>query len=205
MAFLTDADRERIADAVTAAETKTTGEFVTVLAREADDYMYIPTLVAAAIVFLISGIVLLAPIELYATDFFAGQLAGLIVLTLLFRWPPLKMRLVPRTVRHERARRLAHQMFLDLGLSSTRERTGVMLFVAVGERYVEILADRGVHEHVDNAEWERIVADFAAQVKSGRITDGFIGAIDACTDIMAKHFPGNPDDTNELPNRLVEI
>jgi len=42
-------------------------------------------------------------------------------------------------------------------------------------------------------------------VKSGRITDGFIGAIDACTDIMAKYFPGNPDDTNELPNRLVEI
>ena len=80
-----------------------------------------------------------------------------------------------------------------------------MLFVAVGERYVEILADRGVHEHVDNAEWERIIADFTAQVKSGRITDGFIGAIDACTDIMAKYFPGNPDDTNELPNRLVEI
>jgi len=205
MAILTDADRRRIEKAIEDAETKTSGEFITVIAGESDDYLYVPTLAAACIVFLLSGVVLMLPLGFGLLEFYAGQIVAFIALALVFRWPRAKMLLVPKAVKQRRASRLAHQMFLDLGLSSTKERTGVLLFVSAAERYVEIIADRGIQQHVDNAVWERIVAAFVADVRGGRIADGFVEAIEACTKVMAEHHPWHADDVNELPNRLIEI
>ena len=205
MPFLGDAEKARIEEAVRQAETKTTGEFVTVIAAKSSDYLYLPTLAAAGIVLLLSGLVLLLPLDPRIDIFYAGQVVAFIVIALAFRWPPLTMALIPRSEQEERARRHAHQLFLDLGLSSTKDRTGVLLFVSIAEHYVEIIADRGVQAHVDPAVWDRIVADFTAKVRAGRIVDGFIAAIAACTAVMAEHHPGSPDDVNELPNRLIEI
>jgi putative membrane protein len=207
MARLTESDRERIAEAVRRAETKTSGEFVTVIAEASSAYWEIPTLAAAIIVFILSGFVLSLPLPgaVGLKEFYAGQVTVFIVLALLFRWMPLRMALVPKAVKRRRAQRLAHQQFLDLGLSSTRERTGVMLFVSVAEHYVEIIVDRGVQQHLDNATWERIIADFVADVRADRITDGFVKAIETCTDTIARHHPWHSGDVNELPNRLVQI
>ena len=99
----------------------------------------------------------------------------------------------------------AHQLFLDLGLASTRDRTGVLFFVSAAEHYVEIIADRRVRESVDDATWERTIADFAATVREGRIADAFVAAIDSCTEVLAVHLPPRPGDINELPNRLIEV
>ncbi|MCP5363677.1 MAG: TPM domain-containing protein [Hyphomicrobiales bacterium] len=205
MTFLSEDDRTRIEQAVAEAEKKTSAEFVTVIARAADDYLYIPTLVAACVVLILSGLALMLPVDFGLVDYYAAQVVGFVGLALLFRWTPLKMRIIPQSVKRRRARLLAHQAFLDLGLSSTKGRTGVMLFVAAAEHYVEILADRGINENVGDDVWPDIVADFVNQVRSGCVADGFIGAIGACTDVMAKHHPWTADDTNELPNRLVEL
>ena len=131
--------------------------------------------------------------------------AMLVILNLPLIGIWVKMLLVPRAVKQRRASRLAHQLFLDLGLSSTKERTGVLLFVSAAEHYVEIIADRGIQQHVDNAVWDGIVAAFVADVRGGRIADGFVEAIEACTKVMAEHHPWHADDVNELPNRLIEI
>jgi putative membrane protein len=205
MEMLTDADRRRIEKAIEDAETRTTGEFITVVAGESDDYLYVPTLAAACVVFLLSGAVLMLPLDFGLLEFYAGQIFAFIALALAFRWPRVKMLLVPRAVKQRRASRLAHQLFLDLGLSSTKERTGVLLFVSAAERYVEIIADRGIQQHVDDAVWEGIVADFVRRVRDRNIADGFVEAIDACTKVMAEHHPWHADDVNELPNRLIEI
>lgn len=205
MPFLDEADKSRIEEAIRQAETKSSGEFVTVIAAKSSDYLYLPTLAAAGIVLLLSGLILLLPFEPRIDLFYAGQVAAFILLTLAFRWPPLKMALVPRSLQEERARRHAHQLFLDLGLSSTKDRTGVLLFVSVAEHYVEIIADRGIQEHADPAVWDRIVVNFTTKVRAGRVADGFIDAIAACTEVMAEHHPWHPGDINELPNRLIEI
>jgi putative membrane protein len=115
------------------------------------------------------------------------------------------MALVPRSLQEEQARRHAHQLFLDLGLSSTKDHTGVLLFVSVAEHYVEIIADRGIQAHADTKVWDAIVADFTAKVRAGQVAEGFIAAIKACTAVMAEHHPWHPGDVNELPNRLIEI
>lgn len=205
MAFLTGEDRTRIEAAVAAAERKTSAEFVTVIASAADDYLHVPILAAAALAFLLSGFCLLLPLDFSHVEFYAGQVALFIGAALILQWRPLRMVLVPKAEKTVRARRLAHEQFLELGLSSTKDRTGVMLFVSVAEHYVEILADRGVHAHVSAAVWDRIIADFTQAIRAGRVADGFVQAIEACAHAMAGPCPWHEDDRNELPNRLVEI
>lgn len=205
MAFLTAQDRTRIEAAVAAAERQTSGEFVTVIAARADDYRHVPILAAAALAFLLSGLWLLLPVDFTHVEFYAGQVVLFIGAAALLHWQPVRMALVPKAEKVLRARRLAHEQFLELGLSSTQDRTGVMLFVAVAEHYVEILADRGVHARVGTDVWERIIADFTRTIRSGHVADGFVQAIEACAGAMAGPCPGRAADRNELPNRLVEL
>ena len=205
MAFLSEEDRRRIEAAVGDAEGRTTGELVTVIAEASGRYRYMPTLIAASAVFVLSGLVLLLPIPRDFGAFYAGQVFGFIGLAVGLNWRPLRFRLVPRSVKRRQAHLLAHEQFLDLGLSSTANRTGLMLFVSVAERYVEIIADRGIREKVDDGVWRAIVDAFIFEVRAGRIADGFVHAIAACADVLAEHFPWHDGDRNELPNQLIEI
>lgn len=205
MAFVSEHDRKRIEQAIAAAEQRTTGEIVTVIADRSGHYLYLPVLLAAVTVLAGSGIALLLPVPITPNGLYVGQVLGFIAFGLLLTWMPVRMRLTPRSVTRRRAHLLAHEQFLDLGLCSTTNRSAVMLFVSVAERYVEVIADRGIHAKVEADVWERIVAGFVGEVKAGRVADGFVMAIEACAWVLAEHFPSHPDDTNELPNKLVEI
>jgi putative membrane protein len=105
----------------------------------------------------------------------------------------------------ERVARMAREQFLLRGLHRTEARAGVLLFVAVAERRVELIADEGIHARVAPGTWDAIIAGFTAAVREGRIADGFVAAIDAVADSLAAHFPRQPGDVNELPDRLVEL
>jgi putative membrane protein len=207
MPFLTDTDKRRIEAAVAAAEGRTAAEFVTVVARRSGHYLYLPTLAAAAALLLLSGVALIVPWPVTVTvgHFYFGQVLGFIVLYLFFCWWPIRRRIVPKHIQCERARLHAHELFLDLGLATTRDRTGVMLFVSEAEHYVEIIADRGAREAVDDEVWQTTVAQFAADVRRGRTADGFLGAIETCTAVLEARLPPRPGDTDELPNRLIEL
>ena len=90
-------------------------------------------------------------------------------------------------------------------MNRTRGRTGILLFVSVAERYVEILAARGIDEKVPPGTWKEIVAAFTRQVRRGKIADGFVGALTACGAVLISHFPRAADDRNELPDVLIEL
>ena len=207
MPFLTADEKQRIERAVEAAEERTAAELVTVIAASSGRYLYLPTLAAAAATLLLSGLALVAPVPFAFTiqQFYLGQVIGFVVLYGLCRWWPIRRRLAPRHIQRGRARLRAHELFLDLGLAATRDRTGVLFFVSVAERYVEIIADRGVSSLIDDAVWKDTVTDFTAAVRQGRIADGFLEAIEASTRILAERLPRGPYDTNELPNRLVVL
>jgi putative membrane protein len=115
------------------------------------------------------------------------------------------MRLVPLAVKRRQAGRLSREQFHALGLDQTRGRTGILLFVSVAERYVEILADRGIDEKVPPGTWKEIVAAFTPQVREGKIADGFVGALTACGALLISHFPRAAEDRNELPDVLIEL
>ncbi len=204
-AFLSDPDRERIAEAIEAAERRTSGELVTVIAAAADDYRYLPLLWPALLALLLPAVVLTLWPETDAWPLYLIQAATFIVLALIAQLPPVRLALVPAAIKRRRARRLAREQFFDLGLHRTRGRTGVLIFVAVAEHYVEIIADAGIDALVPPGTWEKAVAEFVLRVRSGRIAEGFLAAIGEVGDRLAEHFPRSADDLDELPSRLTEL
>jgi putative membrane protein len=205
MAFLNQAEKDRIAEAIRQAELKTSGELVALIAGASDGYYFIPLLWASLVALMVPGIFWLGGLELDHLRVYELQLGTFLALGILFRWTPLKMRLIPKAVKHMRASRLAREQFFLQGLHLTRDRTGILLFVSVAEHYVELLADQGINERVDPGSWDHIVEEFLRRVRQGRIAEGFLAAVDSCGAALEKHFPRPADDTDELPNHLIEI
>ncbi|SEQ56207.1 putative membrane protein [Faunimonas pinastri] len=204
-AYLDEADHARIAAAVQQAEAHTAGEIFTILAHESDSYRLVP-LLWAALVSLVGGFAtaILWP-GMAAGSLALGQAVVFVILAGLGFIGPLRMHLVPHYQKSERAHRNAMAQFLAQGLQLTEDRTGVLIFVSLAERYAEIVADKNINEQVDAGVWDEILDALITEVRSGAITDGFVHAIESCGTVLAQHFPRQPDDVNELPDRLVEL
>lgn len=203
LAFLSEQEQARVRDAVRRAETATSGQFVTVIASAADGYRFIPTLWAALIALAIPGIGLSAGLSYNLL--YALQVVIFFALALSFRWMPLRVLLIPESVKQRRASRLAREQFMTLGLHRTPNRSGVLFFVSVAERYVEIVADDGVTQVVNEDLWAQIVDKYVLAVREGRVGEGMIEAIDQCTELMAQHFPPGNNEQNLLPDHLIQI
>ncbi len=202
MTLLTQAQATQVAEAIREVELKTDAELVTVLAGQADDYHYIPTLWAAIAALLSPAVLLLTPYWLDLTDVLTLQLAVFIGLAVLLRLPPVLRHIIPRSVKHWRAGNLARRQFLECNLHHTLGETGLLIFVSETERYVEIVADRGISRHVDDSVWEQIVANFTQAVHRGETLKGFLDCIDACGQVCAAHIPPTGQ-RDELSNHLV--
>ncbi len=207
MRYLTDAEKEKISAAIREAEEQSSGELVAVIAESSDDYLYIPVLWAAVIALALPAFWALFHHgwEPFSSRLYLVQVLTFTGLALLFRWPPLKMKLIPKNVKYRRAAALARQEFLTLGLHGTANRAAIMIFVSVAEHYVEIIADRGIDEKVDSGEWQRIVDDFIRHVKNEQFAEGFLKAIYRCKALLVQHFPPGSGGENELPNHLIEL
>ena len=206
MIRFSEQDKARISAAIHEAEQKTSGEFVAVVARASDHYIFLPLLWTAILALLVPGAFLLAGISLSYPHLYDIQLLTFIALAMLFVFAPgLHLYLVPRGVKHSRASRLAKAQFYVQAVHTTSERSGVLLFVSLAERYVEIVADRGIHEKLGDAFWQNVVRNFVQQVRDGQVVDGFVAAVKACGEGMAKHYPPSADDHNELSDGLIEL
>jgi putative membrane protein len=205
MAFLTDEDRQKIASAIAETERTTSGEVVAVVAQAASDYRYVTLLGPALTALLLPTILLTIEPAMSAWTLYLAQAATFIVLALLAHLPPVRMALVPGTMKRRRASRLAREQFFEQRLHLTQGRTGVLIFVSIAEHYVEIIADQGINALVQPGTWDQAVADFVERVRAGRIAEGFLAVVEAVGTRLAEHFPRAADDRDELPNRLVEI
>ena len=205
MAVINAADRQRIQQAIASSEAQFDGELVTIIAAASDTYRYIPTMWAGLLTLLSPWLTLLVVPGLDLFAVLSVQSAVFLVVMLLCHWQPVKMALVPRQVQHQRASRLAHEQFFRQGLHLTRNHNAVLLFVSVAERYVEIIADKGINECVNNECWSEIIDGFTSKVRAGRIADGFLYAIGECTGCMSRHYPPGDEIVNILPDHLIEI
>lgn len=204
--MITDADRTRIADAIRSAETKTTGEIYCVLARNAGAYRLVPVAWAALIAMIVPW-PLIALTEWQAVTIFTLQLVAFIAAAAGLSRPGIRFMIVPGRTKRERAHAAAMRQFWAHGMHKTKDRTGVLIFAAEAERYVEIVADRGINARVTQDVWDGAVAALIDAIKAGKPGDGFVAAIDQCGAVLAAHFPAAPGAVNpdELPDRLVEI
>jgi putative membrane protein len=202
--LLTESQASEVTAAITEVETHTDAELVTVLARQADDYIFIPTLWAALFALVSPGILLVTPFWLDTADILLLQLTIFIVVAWVLRMPAILRRIIPNSVKRWRASNMARRCFLENNLHHTKGESGVLIFVAETERYVEILADRGIDQYVDATRWQSIVDDFTEKLHDRQTLDGFLGAISRCGEILSKHLPAT-EQKNELSNHLIII
>lgn len=227
--LLTSDDHVRITRAIEAAEDQTSGEVFCVLARKVSSYRDVSLGWAGAAALLLP--MLLIPLAFdpawvpgVADSWEAAQLAArdstvarslgayaviqaavFVAVFLLTCIPAVKTLVTPRSLRRSRVRRAALQQFLAHGLQNTPDRTGVLIFAALQERQVEIIADAGIHQKVDQAVWAEAVDALTRAIRAGRAGDGFEAAIAQVGAVLADHFPPRANDPDVLANRLVEI
>lgn len=202
MTLLNEQQLQEVADTIETVEKETDAELVTVLARQADNYRYIPTLWAAVIALLMPALLKLSPFWISENELLMLQWINFIALALLFRIPTVMMKLVPKSVRYWRASNLARRQFLDNNLHHTKGETGVLIFISEAEHYVEIIADRGISQHVSDEQWQNIVNNLTDQIKRKNTMPGLISCINACGELLKQHAPAT-EQKNELPNHLV--
>jgi putative membrane protein len=209
--LLSDTDRQKVMAAVKEAEKLTSGEIVPMVVSAS--YRY-------PMANVIGAVALALPISLILTPLVGGRLwvgtqnmwLFLGFLTLLFvvfheivkRTYWLKRWFISQREMDEEVEEAALTGFYKEGLYRTRDETGVLVFISVFEHKVWILADRGINQKVDKDQWADIVKIIVDGIKHKRAAESICEAVAKIGDLLKKHFPIRPDDTDELINLIVD-
>jgi uncharacterized membrane protein len=101
------------------------------------------------------------------------------------------------------ARQRALEVFSQLRVWDTEANNGVLIYLLLADRDVEIVADRGIASRLEAQVWEDICRTMETAFHRGDFEDGVLRGIAAVTQQLQMHFPARPDDRNELPDRPV--
>ena len=201
---LSPADRQRISAAIQAAERMTSGEIVCVLARSSVEATAL-SIVLAALAALALPWLLVILTTLPVLMILSLQLALFVGLAAILCLPRVRVALLPKATRRAIAHRAAMEQFMLRGIGRTEGRTGVLVFVSLAERYARIVADEAIAQRVAQADWQGAIDALIEHMREGRIADGFVVAIERCGGVLATHFPAQPDERSELPDRIYLI
>jgi putative membrane protein len=197
-------DRERISTAIRAAEAKTSGEIVCVLAQNSSDATALPIFITAAAALALPWL-LVATTAMPVYRILLLQIVLFLALAVLLCLPRVRVALLPRAARRAVAHRVAMEQFAIRGIAHKKDRTGILIFISLAERYARIIADEGIAARVPQSEWQGAVDALVAHMRGGRIADGFLTAIDVCGNELAKHFPRTEASRDELRDRIYLI
>lgn len=103
------------------------------------------------------------------------------------------------------ARLRAVQVFAELGVWDTEANNGVLIYLLLADRQVEIVADRGFHGRISLAQWEAICQEMEVLFARGAFEAGAMVGIERIHALLRQHFPASGANVNELPNRPVRV
>jgi putative membrane protein len=205
MPLLSTAEASTVAEHVARAERGTAGEIVVVLAERSAGYER----QRAAASFTATLLVAIAFYTFVPAIPELWVLCGEAPIMLLCWWvtglSPVTRALVRSGAQRVAVLGRAEQSFIEQGVTETRDRSGVLLFLSEAERRVELLADRGIHERVGTEEWQMLVNEVVKAIREGRAGAGIASAVDAIGARLAQHFPPRADDVNELADEPRRI
>jgi len=204
MKTFSNQERAAISQAISAAESKTSGEIVAVVAAASGRY-YGYAIMWAALAALTVPLPLIFFTKLPVEFIYLAQLAVFAVAVLLVQWRPIRFALVPNGVGRARAHQKAAEQFLAQNLHTTSGRTGMLIYISFAERFAEIIADEGIYKKVPHETWEQLVDTLTRQIGRGERTQGLLDTIEHCGRILSEHFPPGSIDKNELPNHLIVL
>ena len=221
--MLSEDDRARIGEAVRIAEGATSGEIVTIVTDRSDAYHDVGLHYAVLSMLLVP--ILFAAIPLWPDAILARVTSGwgertmpelyillcslMTLVFLIVRYTlaimPLRLALTPKATRRRRVRRRAIMLFKVGTEKRTTGRTGILIYLSMGEHMAEIVADEAIHHSVAETEWGDAMAALIDNVAKGHIADGMVAAVERVGTILSAHLPRAQDDSNELPDRVIEL
>lgn len=224
VSHVSEADHQRVTDAVAAAEAHTDGEIVTVIARQSNDYDDVALVWASAIAFLAMSLVALCP-EFFRAKYdwltggwghelTANEWLGIVIglgaikwigVWLVLLWRPLRLALTPRAIKASRVRARAIDLFKVGTEAKTLGRTGVLLYVSLKEHRADIVADEAIASRVAPTVWGEAMEALIDRIRAGEPGAGMAEAVTRMGAVLAEHFPKSDGNPNELPDRLIEL
>ncbi|MDR6832505.1 MULTISPECIES: hypothetical protein [unclassified Sphingopyxis] len=218
------ADHDIVTVAVAAAEAHTSGEIVTVVAAQSNDYDDVALVWASVIAFIAMSAIALFP-EFYrglydrltggwGYELTANQWLGTVIAVgvlkwiatwLILLWRPLRLALTPRAIKAQRVRARAVDLFKVGTEAKTLGRTGVLLYLSLKEHRADIVADEAIAAKVSADVWGDAMAALIERVRAGQPGAGMAAAVTQMGAVLAEHFPRGSENPNELPDRLIEI
>lgn len=220
--YISEQDRTRIADAITAAEARTMGEILCVLTHERHRYVEWIVTLAAVLAFITPWLATMlgfgperwsalaglwrhgALSEIQTIETYAAvQVILFFLFILALWWSPLAQRFAPAALRRAHLHEVAVHQFLSHGIHLTEGRTGVLIFVSVEDHMAEIVADEAIYSRVSPDHWAETIAALLAGLKNDQPAEGFIAAIALAGDVLATHFPPTGENRNEIENHLI--
>lgn len=221
---LSDADRAKVSAAVASAEAHSAGEIVTIVTGRSDGYTDVA--LAWAIFAAVTALTVLSIWPAHYLGLYdrllgdwgsewthRGVLAlasaiaviKFIAVMLIQQWQPLKFWLIPKIVKAARVRARAVTCFKVGAERRTHGRTGVLIYVSLSEHRAEIVVDAAIAGKVADEVWGEAMAAMLGHIRKGKLADGLVAAVEKVGVVLAEHFPRAEDDTNELPDRLIEV
>jgi uncharacterized membrane protein len=107
--------------------------------------------------------------------------------------------------KRRKARDRAEDLFSLLKVWDTERNSGVLIYVQLVERRIEIVADRGIAAKVEQVEWNAVCREMEKAFRAGRYAEGALQAVERTTNLLAKHFPARAGNPNELPDKPVVL
>ncbi|HEY1926322.1 MAG TPA: TPM domain-containing protein [Caulobacteraceae bacterium] len=228
--MLNTIDQDRIAEAVSKAEEGTSGEIVCVLAGEVSHYPEVAIAYAALAALVIpplalalglrplaaisdAGVWMAAQAGALESEFslglgiYAAAQALLFILAfLILEIPAVRRAVTPNPLKRHRVERSAHQQFASIAARAEGSQTGVLIFVALEDHQVQILADKGIHDRVGDPVWNKAAGAIGRAMKGGQDpTSGIVEAISICGEALRAHFPAAGPHAPVFSNRPLEI
>lgn len=224
VSHVSEADHDLVTAAVAAAEAHTSGEIVTVIAAQSNDYDDVALVWASVIAFLAMSVIALFP-DFYQSlydrltggwghELTANQWLGTVIaigvlkwigVWLILLWRPLRFALTPRAIKAARVRARAVDLFKVGTEAKTLGRTGILLYVSLREHRADIVADEAIAAKVAPSVWGDAMEALVERVRAGQPGAGMAEAVRQMGVVLAEHFPKGDDNPNELPDRLIEI
>jgi putative membrane protein len=221
---LSEADHEKVSAAIAAAEARSNGEIVAVATPVSDAYHDVALHWALITLFAVLAWAAWRPTALawWYDLLFGGwqpeptlsQLLTLLmfiaalkftIALLILKWMPLRLALTPAATKHRRVRRRAVTVFKAAAERRTADRTGVLIYLSMAERRAEIVADDAILKVTDEHTWGEAMSALIDEVRQGRPGEGICAAISRVGVVLAEHFPRSSADTNEIPDKLIEL
>jgi putative membrane protein len=203
--FYEDRPKSETKKAVQDIESGTSAEVVVALRRSAADYRDASYLFGFLVALASLLVMLFAEYAFALVAFPGGMIASFLVGTYVAaRIAPVRRLLTRRSERLRAVQAAARAAFVDLGVSRTQGRTGILVFVSMFEREVEIVSDIGVDAAGLGEDWTRAVVALRGALRPAPSFDRFAERLRALAPPLAAALPRAADDVNELPDEVAE-